>query len=292
MMNLRKALFYRFTLAFWAGIFMLNSCTTETEIIIPEAPPKLVISSFISPEKPLTEVSVSKSAALLSPENDGEIKVVPDADVWLSDGTDSVKLTFDGNSLYWTNSFPILPGKTYTLRATAPGGFAAKASCRVPTKINQSLTARIDSSEVNPNNPDNYYRLETRWQDLPGEGDYYRVHAVEATGFPGSPVITSRQALPFLEESQVRDLDADGRSWQLSTDALLDFKQERADGTLKFYDVYLFTTDRAYYEFHKSLYQYQLNNSFTDPIKLYSNVSGGLGIFGAYRMQTIQLQIR
>src|SRR4051812_39795947 len=94
LMNLRKALFGRFTLAFWAGIFMLNGCTTETEIIIPEASPKLVISSFISPEKPLTEVSVTKSAALLSPENDGEIKVVPDANVWLSDGIDSVKLTF------------------------------------------------------------------------------------------------------------------------------------------------------------------------------------------------------
>src|SRR5687768_4873447 len=249
--QLRNALFKASPLAFWLLTLALNSCITETEIVMPEAPSKLVISSFISPEVPLTEVSVTKSASLVSPENDTIINVVPDAEVWLSDGTDSVQLTFGTNNLYWTNSFPIQPGKTYSLRATAPGGFAAKATCTVPTKLNQSLTARIDSSEVDPDNPDGYYRLEARWQDLPGEGDYYRVHAVEASGEPGSPLITSRETIFFIDEPQVKDLAADSRTWQMSTDAIFDFKKNRNDGVLKFYDVYLFTTDRAYYEFHK-----------------------------------------
>ena len=87
----------------------------------------------------------------------------------------------------------------------------------------------------------------------------------------------------------MNDRDADGRTWQLETDAIFDFEEIRDNGTLKYYDMYLFTTDRAYYEYHKSLYNYQRNNSFTDPVKLYSNVSGGLGIFGAYRLYTVQL---
>ena len=157
-MNLGKALSRPLTIAFLGGIFGLNGCITETEIVLPEAPPQLVISSFISPEVALTEVSVTKSASLMSAENDGTLNVVTDAEVWLSDGADSVRLPYTGDSLYSTNSYQIIPGKTYTLRVTAPGGFAAKATCSVPTKINQSLTARIDSSEVNPNNPDGYYR--------------------------------------------------------------------------------------------------------------------------------------
>ena len=280
------------TLAFWALLLTLPGCTTEAEIVLPAVPPKLVVSGFISPENPVIEISVTKSASLLSNEKNDRITIVPDAEVWLSNGSDSVLIPFDGDKLYTIRNFAIMPGETYTLRAFAPSGFAVKAQCTVPVKINTSLTARIDSTEVGPQNPDGFYRLESKWQDLPGEGDFYRTHAVEATGTAGSPVITSRETITFLDEPQVKDQDHDGRTWQIASDALFDFREVRSRGTLKFYDVYLFTTDRAYYEYHNSLYHYRINNSFTDPMKLYSNVQGGLGIFAAYRMHTIQIPIQ
>ena len=287
-----KALFKAESLAFLFLLPAFTGCNTDIEIVLPQAPPKLVISSFISPENPRVEVSVTKSAALVSPENNKSLNIITNATVWLSDKTDSVQLSLFKDTLYTASNFPIVAGKTYYLRVTAPGGFAASASCLVPAKINQSLTARIDSSDVTPDNPEGFYRLALRWQDLPGEGDYYRVQAVAATGEAGSPIITNRQNLNFLDEPQVRDLGSDGRTWEITTDAIFQYSTLRDDGTLKYYDTYLLTADRAYYEFHKSLFQYQLTNSFIDPIKLYSNVSGGLGIFGAYRLYNVQVPLK
>lgn len=279
-------------LAFLLWLAGLNACTTDLEVVVPAAPPKLVVSGFISPESPVTEISVTKSASLLNNQENDRVNLIADAEVWLSNGQDSVQLPFNGVDLYTDRSFKIVPGQTYTLRAYAPGGFAVKATCTVPVKRNTTLLTRIDSSEVGPQNEDGYYRVEARWEDLPGEGDYYRTHAVEATGPAGSSTVTSRQTINFLDEPQVRDLGHDGRSWLLESDALFDFAEMRTRGTLKFYDVYLFTTDRAYYEYHNSLYHYRMSNSFTDPMKLYSNVQGGLGIFAAYRLYTVQIPIR
>lgn len=289
-----RPLFKPETLAFWALLtLVISGCTTDSEIVLPAATPKLVVNSFISPEAKRVEVSVSSSVALISPENNGQIKVITDALVWLSDGTDSVQLAYNDSSLYVSSALAILPGKRYSLRASTPSGYSVSAFCTVPVKINQSLTGRIDSASTGTQADTGNYALELRWQDLPGEGDFYRVEGISEARIVGSTgTMLRHKALTFLDEPQTKDAGSDGRSWQLTTETIPDYREEQRNGTLRKIKGYLYTTDFAYYEFHRTLYHYQLSNDFTDPVKIYSNVKGGLGIFGAYRMYEIDLPVR
>lgn len=288
-----RALFTGKTLAFFTLLAAAAGCTTETEIVLPAVTPKLVVSSFISPEAPRVEVSVTKSAPLVSPENDGQMNVVTNATVWLSDGVDSVQLAYQDSSLYTTRAFPILPGKRYSLRVTTPEGYATHAQCTVPATINQSLTGRIDSAVTGPQTPEGNYALELRWQDLPGEGNFYRVEGITETKTGGQTGTMIRHAsISFIDEPQVKDAGADGRTWQLTTDLIADYRLNQRNGSLRKVRGYLYTTDYAYFAFHRSLYNYQLSNNFSDPVKIYSNVTGGLGVFGAYRLHAIEVPIR
>src|SRR6478609_9557070 len=240
--NLR-ALFKPETLAFCALLSAITGCTTESEIVLPAVAPKLVVSSFISPEAPRVEVSVTRSASLVSPENDGQVKVVTNATVWLSDGADSVQWPYQDSSLYVSRSFAILPGKRYSLRVTTPDGFAAHAFCTVPAKVNRSLTGRIDSTVTGPQTPEGNYALELRWQDLPGEGDFYRVEGIRETKFISAAGVTyGHTALSFQDEPQVKDAGSDGRFWQLTSDNITDFRRGQRNGSLQKIAGYLYTT--------------------------------------------------
>ncbi len=292
-----EALFRAERLAFFAfigSLLALPGCITESEIVLPAVPPKLVISSFISPEAPRVEVLVNKSAALLSPENTLTVNKVLDATVWLSDGTDSVQLGLAPDSIYVTTGLSIVPGRTYWLRATAPGGFAVSASCTVPVKVNQSLTATIDSVTIGPGFPEGNYSVKLRWQDLPGQGDFYRGDAVMQIGDPGpAGNLGSRETPYFLDETNVRDFGADGRTWQIQSDNLFRYRELQRNGSLKYLDAYLYTVDRPYFEYHKTLNQYLQNiDRYNNPMKVYSNVKGGFGIFGAYRAYSIKVPVR
>ncbi len=61
------------------------------------------------------------------------------------------------------------------------------------------------------------------------------------------------------------------------------YRQMRQTNTLPGLSIYLLTTDRHYYEYHRSLSRYQFTTGLEDPVKIYSNVKGGLGIFASYR---------
>ena len=273
------------------SLFALQACFTDVEIPLPDVPPKLVISSFISPEAEGVLVSVSKTIPLLTAGSGSPYTPVPDATVWLSDGTDSVQLVFDPNGVYVTTDLPILPGQKYTLRVTAPGGFAARASCTVPTKLNQSLTVRIDSSGAG-SATERLYSAQFSWQDLPGEGDFYKADGglvLEEPDFPGFPF---EQPLDMYEAPYVRDYQADGRNWATVSGTIVNYRQDQQEGRLKALNGYLFTTDRAYYEYHNSLKRFQTTDNFLDPVKIYSNVEGGLGIFAAYRSYKVTLPLR
>ena len=57
--------------------------------------------------------------------------------------------------------------------------------------------------------------------------------------------------------------------------------------------LYLAVTDRAYYLYHESLQQhrYAQDNPFAEPVLVYHNVTGGLGVFAAYNQIQATYQV-
>lgn len=283
------------SLPFWCSGFLvlaLQSCFSDVEIPLPDVPPKLVLSSFISPEAEEVQVSVSKTNPLLSPGYGPTYNLVTDAVVWFSDGTDSVQLTLDFNNLYTTRALPVLPGRRYTLGVTAPGGLEARAACTVPIKLNQSLTIRIDSSEFGPGSDEGNYTAEFSWRDLPGEGDFYRNDGALVLEEPGFPGPERKEPLDMFQVPYLRDYQADGRNWKVFSGSISSYREYQRQGRLKAVEGYLFTTDHAYYEYHRSLQRFQNSDNFLDPVKIFTNVKGGLGIFAAYRSYKVTLPLK
>ncbi|MFC5270878.1 DUF4249 domain-containing protein [Adhaeribacter terreus] len=279
------------TIAFWCVVFLFSACESVVDIPpLPELPPKLVVVSFISPEAEEVQVSVSRTVPLLSAENNGQPVYVPDAQVTFSDGIDTVLLAYDAaKQLYTTKSLPVQPGKTYWLHVQNSDGLQAEASCTVPQKINTTLTARLDSSERNLEEGGRNYKLEMRWQDLPGLGDNYKIDGnLFFLANPGSSDTTFR-SLEFESEPLFEDTDEDGRLWAERSLTITDFAQLKNTNALLRINAFLLTTDAAYLKYHRSLRQYQLNNSFTSPGKLYTNVQGGFGVFAAYRLYEVKI---
>ncbi|MBD0254725.1 MAG: DUF4249 family protein, partial [Cytophagales bacterium] len=54
---------------------------------------------------------------------------------------------------------------------------------------------------------------------------------------------------------------------------------------------YLLHTDRAYFEYHRTLRANADSNPFAEPVLLYSNVEGGLGVFAAFNRTTLEVKL-
>ena len=291
--NIIPRLFKLKTLAFWLTIFLFSACESVVEIPpLPELPPKLVVVSFISPESEEVQVSVSRTVALISAENNGKPVYATHAQVTFSDGKDTVLLAYDAaKQLYTTKLLPVQPGKTYRLHVRNPDGLQAEARCTVPQKINTSLTARLDSAERNLDAGGRNYKLEMRWQDLPGLGDRYAI--ISNFRFLANPAFpdTTFRNLEFESDPFFEDTDQDGRLWVERSLTISDFAALKNSHSLVRINAFLLTTDAAYLKYHRSLRQYQLNNSFTNPGKLYTNVKGGFGVFAAYRVYEVKIPL-
>jgi hypothetical protein len=60
-----------------------------------------------------------------------------------------------------------------------------------------------------------------------------------------------------------------------------------------FLRIYLLSTDKPYYDFHKSLENYSLGDTpFAEPSFVYSNVKGGLGIFASYTLDSLIFRLK
>jgi hypothetical protein len=66
---------------------------------------------------------------------------------------------------------------------------------------------------------------------------------------------------------------------------------QKADSA--FLKVYLLNTDKSYYDYHRSLGNYDSGDDpFTEPSPVFSNVNGGLGIFAAYTVDSLIFRLK
>jgi hypothetical protein len=76
---------------------------------------------------------------------------------------------------------------------------------------------------------------------------------------------------------------------------------QRTEGTYGYYStpdsifmkIYLLNTEKSYYQFHQSLLKYNDGTvPFSEVSPLFSNITGGLGIFSAYTVDSIVIRIK
>lgn len=255
---------------------ILTSCEQLlSDVDAPKIDPKIVVTSFISPEQELIQVNVSKTRAIYEQTNGSapEDLTIKNARVVLYQGNDSVPLQYNTQSFNYQidqSLFPITPGLTYNLKVTAPGNFLAEATCTVPAEAAPVLEiTSIDSNEYNEKT------INFRFKDLTGEGNYYRVNmAMQYSWYQDELYPGGFQ----FGESLVTDKNKDGLYFNYSTYPFYSSTQE----SITHYFA-ISHCDTHYYEYHKTVDQDEGDNPFAEPSPIYSNITGGLGVFAAYR---------
>jgi Domain of unknown function (DUF4249) len=189
---------------------LFTSCKSlVTDIDIPYKD-RLVIQCFISPQDTLLEVSVTQTAPVIGEVLDGAERYpnILNANVVLSDGQKSVTIPYktlqlpssydaDGEYIFTARSryflsaknLPIVAGKLYTLKVSAPGFDSVEGSCLIPTKVvaekdityvQTMVTGTAGRGGGGPGGGGGgatitYPSIEVRFKDIVGEESFYSV---------------------------------------------------------------------------------------------------------------------
>lgn len=291
-----KQIYFLTLFALTGYIIFLASCRKDvTNIKLPDSTPKLVVGCFISPQDTLIVVTLTRSNPIFGPSHNNSYNaLVADASVNLSDGAASITVLYNSDNEQYelhSNTFPISAGQTYFLNVSTPKGESVSASCTVPPSNPTSLTVDFidtvsDEKQIN-----------VKWQDIPDQTNYYRV-------FGQMLVIDSLIEDTFYQSMSVdpslqNDNEKDGEEMSAKMNGNNSYNYingiQYANKVIA-YDIYLLNIDLEYYKYMDSFgnYSYTISGNgntttvssgdpFSEPILLYTNVKGGLGIFAAYQ---------
>lgn len=309
----------------FAGI--LASCGSLVEIVpefeLDNNESKLVVHAYLSPHDTLVKVYVTQSTPVFSDEAIArEDMVVADAVVVLAGADREVVLRYDSTHLaYLINADEfggIRAGATYRLQVR-DSKRSVEAETTVPSAPPAIASYQLDTAYSSFG--DFYGRKDTSltvqftWKDPPGTGNYYRVAGkaliltdYRETDAAGKPVIRRGRATVPLQWD-----DSFGGS-EFQTDANLNGQVMQSplarislrrpafvteSGTepgrrpeVKNITLDLLHTDAHYYRYHQSARDHDIaaDNPFAEPVLLYSNVRGGLGVFSSFNSFSIDIK--
>lgn len=278
-----------------SSLLAFTACEKEvTNIKLPSVPSKLVVTSFISPQDTRLRVYVLKSVPAISKSNLSSDDI-RNASVHMSDGSKSVDFIYNEREHAYiadAKNLPIIPGNTYFLEVSDTEGRKTEASCTVPVNQNIALEIAIDSAKSQYSDFMEYYMI-MKWQDTPGEINFYRTSAEikieQQQNTFYQPVYFDGYDLVTFADSRLdgaRFSSPPGSIWKPSYNP--DYP---VTNTLY---AYLLNTDEHYYRYHQSLRNnYNVDgNPFAEPVLIYSNMNGGLGVFGSYNRHAVTMPLK
>ncbi|MXW15613.1 MAG: DUF4249 domain-containing protein [Rhodothermaceae bacterium] len=299
-------------------ILLCLGCETIIEVDPPEYDSEPVVTSFFSPDSAWSLTMHRSLGATVK--RDATREYIPDASVMIMDGSNTVDiLNYHGNGRY-VSSTGELPtdGIMYTLHVDFPSytSMQAVSVAPPPAVISDYSIEALPSSEADPSSRSRY-QLRIAFSDTPGTnfyriGVYRRVrnYSFDATDTDSvyAPIffdgLTPGWSCGYSSDEEVVDpidgivsnilceefvvidrrFDGKDYSWHGTTPKLSD---ENGRKELR---LILSSLSEDYYRYRHSL---ERNVSYDplieEPFPMYSNVSGGLGVFAGYTNTTLIL---
>ena len=259
------------------GGLLFYSCNSGVEINRINPSKLIAVSSFISPQDSVVKVYVSKARALGEVLN-SNTAVITDAQVNISDGVTIQNLTFDIKTqsyLVSTKIFKIVALKTYQLNVKTQG-ISVSATCQVPPVI-QGLS--LDGVRA-----DNNYVFSFNWK-FP-ENLRYFFFDLDVTDVVFVPKLgqSSGPSIPIIRSYSLTDRNDISKNAYLYSVSNA-FLAEKVSLKTTVYGL-----DENAYKYLKTRneannYGGNTNNFFPnlqEPQPIFSNIQGGVGVFGAF----------
>ncbi|MES2556476.1 MAG: DUF4249 domain-containing protein [Bacteroidota bacterium] len=276
-----------------AGLLIAGSCTKEIEYKGDNEDPVLVLNC-IAEKDSVIEVELSKSRFFLA-SNNADYTITSNAIITLMNQTSGqtyVATTPDANGKY---VFPItaLEGNSYSISASHPDFETVTSTMSVPY---ETPILSVDTSSYSSPEGVVFMKANVTWNDPAGTDFYIMklsiINTVSGLEFLHQPIGSNDQSMDELSAT-------DFEGGEVYTSQLF-FTDELFDGTQKNLEVrfpiqwmvsdpddhYKFTLYRCTEATYKYLVstkkaEYAANDFFSEPVKVFTNIENGYGIFGA-----------
>ena len=279
----------------------LNSCVTYIEKDL-DIKPKLVLFGYLVPQLDTTIVSLSNSVSMFAT-SDKRPKPIANATVEISENNINwIKLTFDEPYQHYfitQTDFPIIEGKTYYIRASAPEYEMVFSSCKVPFFRETNLNLRVEEANNDIHNGNvhsgTHYHHYFEWNDYPREDNYYIFCKNDSYwsysyDWDNNGNILCDSTLYYHWGSYwdkknkpciFSDKGLDGKKMSVLLSVFLD-TESCSNVTLLQSDENCYLFETSYQEFWNAS---DFQSFMLEPMQLYTNIQNGYGVFGAFVMQ-------
>ncbi|MBI5010582.1 MAG: DUF4249 domain-containing protein [Bacteroidia bacterium] len=270
------------------------SCEKElNNVTLPDFVSKLVVTSFISPSDSISYIAVEANQRIY-----GDLSIrnsTGNLTGYISDSVTEIRLdTANGKFFINPERMKIDYGRSYSLKIQSDIGLIAKSKCYVP--VRQEYDLRVDTFSIYHEEPGynawREFKAKVTFTDPAETEIYYRIIGtfVTYTTYPHSnkPYIHSEYI--WFDEDYLTDAlkDTDGNIMNVG-----DFNNTSWSSDSAFLKITLLNTEKSYYQYHKSLDNYNdSENPFSEPTLLYSNIEGGLGIFTSYTSEVVIMRLK
>jgi len=276
---------------FFLLVFSLFSCEKELDMDIPANEPKIVVNSFINPDSTF-RLHLSESSHVLS--ND-VLPAIIGGTVELYEELTLIETLADlGNGYYSSNKKP-QSGKKYSIKVTKSGFKTITSSDAVPFPVTMS---GLDTGVAMEHGTE--MREVKLTIDDPAESNYYNLRLYSFTEeyrYNSSTnlidTLNKFSELYFSSEDVIFQ-ESHGTLGAVFTDELFNGKKYSLKVKVssaqygsytkgKKIHVVLNNLSKEHFLYLQSLQKYNFSNDpFSQPVRVYSNILNGFGIFGAF----------
>jgi Domain of unknown function (DUF4249) len=262
-------------------VAILNSCEKEITSVKP-VEQKIVVTSFISPTDSPIKVHLSLSNPLYSSPNGEGALMMKDAQVLIYEGNIQKQLIWNSQNKDFEldqSQFPILAGKTYNLQVKTANGKEVSAQTTVPYPVINPVFEFLGFKQSSKGTKEVF---KFQLSDDGSQVNYYRFFVqIERTGQSQMGTVKYYDNL-YLSD----DKEFNGNVLEKTLEYKFYSNTDPSTFTNK-YTGYLINCSEEYYKFHKIKI---IDSDFTegDPVPVYSNIKGGLGVFAGYNSTAIE----
>ena len=266
---------------------ILFSCKKEVSEKLTTTEPQIVVNAFISPSNDSIRVQLDYSKSYFNESNNRDelVKNISLANVIINDGISDKKLIWSRINRHFHISkkeLPILANRKYTLRINTVDGKVASAETTIPSPITDFdliITATYNKDNAR------YNKINMNLKDEKGVENYYRF-ALYSQIIYKNPNFPIQEQFSEIELRFFNDNKDQVENIFLISDARVPKAFNSGGTTEEFYlRGYFEKGDLAYYQYLTTIKQNSESggNPFVEPISVFTNIKGGLGVFSSFQ---------
>jgi len=274
--------------------FGFFSCEKNATIPLPKSEKKMVITCFLSPDEDSLTAEITWTKPIFGANTSGQ-DIVTNANVRISGPDGTANFTFDkelGRYILAQNQINLKYGSRYEVSASHPSGSSIKGSCTIPERFDPGFETSVSDStflyEDGFGKKIFAYSFKVVFMPKTPGKSWYRIGAYQrylTIYDPGKPANLNWSVLDYNLDSRFFISEKPAENPFSIVIRNQNLYEDGSDSNQVFRFI-LIQGDKSYYDFHQSVFNFEGENPFAEPVRLYTNVEGGLGVVASYLKDT------